>query len=107
MLYGGGPSVQNEQRASQFGANPAMLLSDPRMNLKALQAGVDPKQLGRRTGKNTPVQDGPRRNVSIRKRVTRTDSAGAAGHDNGSPAGRVLLRSTNRKLQRDHRETKS
>jgi len=46
MLYGGGPSVQNEQRASQFGANPAMMLSDPRMNLKALQAGVDPKQLG-------------------------------------------------------------
>ena len=46
MLYGGGPTLQNEQRATQFGANPAAMLSDPRINLKALQARVDPKQLG-------------------------------------------------------------
>jgi len=46
MLYGGGPSVANEQRATQFGANPASIFADPRINLKALQARVDPKQLG-------------------------------------------------------------
>ena len=59
MLYGGGPSVQNEQRASQFGANPAMLLSDPRMNLKALQAGVDPKQLGAALENTRPFKMDP------------------------------------------------
>lgn len=46
MLYGGGPSVQNEQRATQFGANPASLFADPRINAAALAARVDPKQLG-------------------------------------------------------------
>ena len=59
MLYGGGPSVQNEQRASQFGANPAMMLSDPRMNLKALQAGVDPKQLGAALENTRPFKMDP------------------------------------------------
>ncbi len=59
MLYGGGPSVQNEQRASLFGANPAMMLSDPRMNLKALQAGVDPKQLGAALENTRPFKMDP------------------------------------------------
>lgn len=59
MLYGGGPTLQNEQRATQFGANPAAMLSDPRINLKALQARVDPKQLGAALENTRPYAQDP------------------------------------------------
>lgn len=59
MLYGGGPTLQNEQRATQFGANPAAMLSDPRINLKALQARVDPKQLGAALENTRPYEQKP------------------------------------------------
>lgn len=59
MLYGGGPSVANEQRATQFGANPASIFADPRINLKALQARVDPKQLGAALENTRPFKMDP------------------------------------------------
>jgi hypothetical protein len=59
MLYGGGPTLRNEQRATQFGANPAAMLSDPRINLKALQARVDPKQLGAALENTRPYEQKP------------------------------------------------
>lgn len=59
MLYGGGPTVANEQRATQFGQNPAAMLSDPRINLRALQARVDPKQLGAALENTRPYMQDP------------------------------------------------
>ena len=46
MMGGGGPTNAALDRASQFASNPAAALSDPNVNLRALAARVDPKQLG-------------------------------------------------------------
>jgi len=46
MMGGGGPTNAALDRASQFANNPAAALSDPNVNLRALAARVDPKQLG-------------------------------------------------------------
>jgi hypothetical protein len=58
MLAGGGPSQQNLQRAGQIESNPASMLSDPRMNIQALAAGINPKTLGDALSNTRPfVQD--------------------------------------------------
>lgn len=44
LYAGGGPTVQNATRASNFQSNPAAVFSDPSVILKGMSVGVDPKQ---------------------------------------------------------------
>jgi hypothetical protein len=46
MAGGGGPSLANLNTGQNYQNNPAAMLADPRINLQALAAGIDPKRLG-------------------------------------------------------------
>jgi hypothetical protein len=46
LAGGGGPSLANFNAGQRYQNDPASMLADPKINMQALQVGVDPKRLG-------------------------------------------------------------